>query len=311
MSFTLLITGATGFIGQALVARHLRGGGQVIALSRDATRAQQLLGPKVQVVSRLAELPNSAPVDACVHLAGARVIGPPWTPARRALLVQSRHDVAMELQTLLQRLHKRPQVLVQASAIGYYGNPAQPPASPLDESGPPQPGQFQSDLCVGIERDALGAEALGLRVVCLRFGVVLGHGDGAYPAQALAARLGLGAVLGSGRQAMAWLHLDDAVGLIQHALASPDLHGPVNAVAPEGCTQAQFTRALAASFGRRAWLRVPAGALRLAMGEMSELLLGGVPMVPAAALGSGYRFRYPQLEGALAALASGPKQAPG
>ena len=100
---------------------------------------------------------------------------------------------------------------MQASAIGYYGNPAQPPASPLDESGPPQPGQFQSDLCVGIERDALAAEALGLRVVCLRFGVVLGRGDGAYPPRPwLHARPR--AVLGSGRQAMAWLHLDDAVG---------------------------------------------------------------------------------------------------
>lgn len=303
MTSTLLITGATGFIGRALVARHLQGGGRVLALSRDVARAKRLLGPQAQVLGRLGELPDTARIDACVHLAGARVIGRPWTAARRALLVQSRHGVAMELQALLQRLQVRPQVLVQASAIGYYGNPAQAPAKPLDESGPAQPGQFQSDLCAGIERDALAAEALGLRVVCLRFGVVLGHGDGAYPAQALAARLGLGAVLGGGQQALAWLHLDDAVGLIEHALASPDLRGPVNAVAPEGCTQAEFTRALAASFGRRAWLRVPAGALRLAMGEMSELLLGGVPLVPAAALRSGYHFRYPQLEGALAALA--------
>ena len=146
MSFTLLITGATGFIGRALVARHLRGGDQVIALSRDATRAQQLLGPKVQVVSRLAELPNSAPVDACVHLAGARVIGPPWTPARRALLVQSRHDVAMELQSAVAAPAGAAPGAGAGLAIGYYGNPAQPPASPLDESGPPQPGQFQSDL---------------------------------------------------------------------------------------------------------------------------------------------------------------------
>ncbi|MEO3691662.1 TIGR01777 family oxidoreductase [Roseateles paludis] len=311
MSSTLLITGATGFIGRALVARHLREGGQVIALSRDAARAQQLLGQQVRMLSRLDDLPDSARIDACVHLAGARVLGPPWSAARRALLVQSRHGVAMALQALLKRLHERPKVLVAASAIGYYGNPALAPAAALDERGPPQPGQFQSDLCAGIERDALAAEGLGLRVVCLRLGVVLGQGGGAYPAQALAARLGLGAVLGSGQQALAWLHLDDAVGLVQHALATPALRGPVNAVAPEVCSQAEFTRALAASFGRRAWLRVPAAALRLSMGEMSELLLGGVPLAPAAALQSGYRFRYPQLEGALAALAAGAEPAPG
>lgn len=311
MPSTLLITGATGFVGRALVARHLGDGGAVIALSRDAARAQRLLGPQVRVVARLDELANDTAIDACVHLAGARVLGPPWTAARRALLVQSRHGVAAQLLALLKRLDTPLQALVAASAIGYYGNPAPAPAAALDESGPPQPGQFQSDLCAGIERDALAAEGQGLRVVCLRLGVVLGQGGGAYPAQALAARLGLGAVLGSGQQALAWLHLDDAVGLVQHALATPALRGPVNAVAPVVCSQAEFTRALAASFGRRAWMRVPAAALRLSMGEMSELLLGGVPLAPAAALQSGYRFRYPQLEGALAALAAGAKPAPG
>lgn len=308
MSSTLLITGATGFIGRRLVAHHLQAGGQVIALARDAKKAEQLLGPQVRIVTSLSALPDTTVLDACVHLAGARVIGPRWTPARRALLVQSRHGVAAQLLALLKRLDQPPSVLVAASAIGYYGNPVTAPTKALDESGPPQPGQFQSDLCAGIERDAMAAEGLGLRVVCLRLGVVLGQGGGAYPAQALAARLGLGAVLGSGQQPLAWLHLDDAIGLLQHAVVTPVLRGPVNAIAPEGCTQAAFTHALAASFGRRAWLRVPAGALRLAMGEMSELLLGGVPLAPAAALQSGYRFRHPRLEGALAALATGLRQ---
>ena len=171
---------------------------------------------------------------------------------------------------------------------------------PLDETAPPRPGEFQSDLCAAIEHEARRAEALGVRVVRMRFGGVLGRGGGAYPMQALSAHLGLGAVLGHGRQPAPWIHLADAVGLVRFAMAHPNLQGPVNAVAPDEVTQATFAQALAASFGRRAWIRMPGLPLRAVLGEMSTLLLDGQNAVPSAALAHGYRFVHPQLTGALA-----------
>ncbi|MFP5444549.1 MAG: DUF1731 domain-containing protein [Betaproteobacteria bacterium] len=173
---------------------------------------------------------------------------------------------------------------------------------PLDETAPPRPGEFQSDLCAAIEHEARRAEALGVRVVRMRFGVVLGRGGGAYPMQALSARLGLGAVLGHGRQPAPWVHLADAVGLVRFAMARKTLQGPVNAVAPEAVTQATFAHALAASFGQRAWLSMPAWPLRTLLREMSTLLMDGQSAVPRAALAEGYRFVHPQLGDALADL---------
>ena len=174
---------------------------------------------------------------------------------------------------------------------------------PLDETGPARAGEFQSDLCAAIEHEARRAEALGVRVVRMRFGVVLGRGDGAYPMLALAARFGLGAVLGSGRQAAPWIHLDDAVGMIRFAMDRNGIDGAVNAVAPETLPQAAFADAMAASFGRRVRLRMPAAPMRVLAGEMSTLLLDGQNAVPRAALAAGYRFRFARLRAALEDLA--------
>jgi hypothetical protein len=302
----LLVTGATGFVGRALVADLLRDGRRVIAWSRDARQAQALLGPAVWVVESLDAIPPETRIDAIVNLAGARVLGRPWTAVRRRTLMDSRVGTTAALVALMRRLQQAPRVLASASAVGYYGaSPAGSPFEPCDESSPPRPGQFQSDLCVAIEHEARRAEALGVRVVRLRFGVVLGQGGGAYPMQALAARLGLGAILGSGRQAAPWVHLDDAVGLIRHALAHPRLSGAMNVVAPDIPPQARFARSMAASFGRQARLRLPAAPLRWAAGEMSTLLLDGQNALPGVARGTGYRYRHPTLDGAMAALAAG------
>ena len=299
----VLVTGATGFIGRALVAQLRRDGVRVIALTRDLAQARASFGSEVRVVDRLAAIPAETRIDAIVNLAGARVLGMPWTAARRRLLLASRVEVTAAVVDLMRRLELRPQVLVSASAVGFYG--ASPDASfdPLDESSPPRPGQFQSDLCAAIEHEARRAEALGVRVVRMRFGVVLGRGDGAYPMLALSSRFGLGAVLGSGRQPAPWIHLDDAVALVSFALADASLAGPVNAVAPDTRSQADFARAMAASFGRRVRMRLPGAPLRWALGEMAELLLEGQNVLPKAALAAGFRFRHPTLEGAFASLA--------
>ncbi len=297
---TVLVTGGTGFVGQALVQRLLREGRRVLVLSRDPLQARAALGEGVWVVDRLDDIPCETRIDAVVHLAGAGILGAPWTAARRRLLLQSRLQVMAQLQGLIARLTHKPEVLVCASAVGYYGVPLD--AAPLDESAPPQPGRFQSDLCRLVEAAASRSNALGVRVVCLRPGIVLGRGDGAFPALAFAARCGLGAVLGGGLQPMPWIHLDDAVGLVCHALAEPALRGPLNAVAPQAVSQGQFARCLSGAVGRPQWLRVPGWPLRLLLGEMSELLLCGQNVVPAQALRSGYRFRYASLASALAPL---------
>ena len=299
----VLVTGATGFVGSALVARLRRDGRRVIVLARDLAQARATFGPGVWVVDHLGAIPSETLVDAVVNLAGARVLGLPWTAARRELLRASRTGVTAAVVDLMRRLQQPPRVLVGASAVGFYGASPDGSFEPCDERSPARPGQFQSDLCAAIEHEARRAEALGVRVVRLRLGVVLGRGDGAYPMLALAARCGLGAVLGSGRQPAPWIHLDDAVDLIRFALADGGLAGPVNAVAPQVPTQAGFARALAASFGRRVRLRVPHAPMRLALGEMAELLLEGQNAIPAAARAAGFRFRHPTLEGAFAALA--------
>jgi len=296
----VLVTGGTGFIGAPLVRQWVHEGRRVIVLTRDARAARALLGPVPWLVERLADIPAETEIDAVVHLAGATVLGAPWTAGRRRVLLASRIDTMNALLVLMRRLRCPPRVLVSASAVGYYGVPARDVT--LDESAPPQPGRFQSDLCVAIEQAAQRAEPLGVRVVRLRLGIVLGRGGGAFSPLVLAARCGVGAVLAGGAQPMPWIHHDDALGLIGHTLQDERLSGPVNAVAPERTTQAGFTRALAAALGRPQWLRVPGGPLKLALGEMAELLLEGQSVVPKAALDAGYDFRFATLAQALAAL---------
>ncbi|ATU67205.1 TIGR01777 family oxidoreductase [Piscinibacter gummiphilus] len=298
----VLVTGGTGFVGRALVARLRAEGRRVIVLTRDVRQARLQFDPAVTSVGSFDEIAPETRIGAIVHLAGARVLGRPWTAARRRELVESRTRLSEALHALVRRLEQRPRVLVAASAVGYYGVPEA--GTRCDEGTPPQPGVFQSDLCAAAEHEARRLEGLGLRVVRLRFGVVLGTEDGAYPMQALAARLGFGAVLGNGRQPVPWVHLEDAVGLVRWAMADPAVQGAVNAVAPEHCDQAGFSRALAASFGRRVWLRMPGAPLRAVAGEMATLLLDGQAVWPRRALAGGYRFRYATLRQALPALAA-------
>ena len=308
---SVLITGGTGFVGRALVARLVAEGVRVFVLSRDLLQARGLLDPAVTVIDRLDTLPAETRLDAIVHLAGARVLGLPWTAARRRQLVDSRTRLTEALIALMRRLQHRPQVLVAASAVGFYGVPADGGSmrgesqAPLDETAAPRPGQFVSDLCMALEHEARRAEALGLRVVRLRLGVVLGRGDGAWPLQNLAARLGLATRLGSGRQPAPWLHLDDAVALLHLALHTPALSGAVNAVAPTCPSQAEFAQAMAAAHGKRVHLRLPAAPLRWLGGEMMSLLLEGQAVAPTAALRAGYRFAHPDIQSACEALARG------
>ncbi len=293
---TLLVTGATGFIGRALVRRLMACGEQLLVLSRDPQRAADLFGPRVEVVDSLRQLDAERRIDAIINLAGEPVAGGWWTRGRRERLLQSRLVVTTEVTMLIRRLHHKPTVLVSASAIGWYGERGD--TALVEDSG--AGAGFLALLCKRWEEAAWAATREGVRVCRLRIGLVLGRGGGVLPPMALATRLAGGTVLGNGRQWMSWIHLQDLLRLIDHALEDEDLHGAINAVAPTPLTQADFARALAGAQHRPAPWRIPAGLLRLAAGEMSDLFLMSQRVLPQRIASRGFRFDHPDAAAALA-----------
>jgi len=295
---SVLLTGATGFVGGHVIRALLARGVKVWAWTRDEKRARRDLPEAVRVCGSLGEIPAAERIDAIVNLAGAPVIGPPWTKSRRQLLIDSRVKTTEAVLTWCATAASRPQVLVSASAIGFYG-----PAGDiwLDESSPPQP-VFQSKLCLEREAAANAAEALDIRAVNLRIGLVLGADGGILKSLALPARLGLAARIGDGQQWMSWIHIDDLVRVIERAIDEPSMRGPINAVAPEPVRQGDFQRQLTRVLHRPLWLRIPGFALRLALGEMAELLVLGQRVTPRRLLDAGFTFQYTALESALVDL---------
>jgi uncharacterized protein (TIGR01777 family) len=234
-----------------------------------------------------------------VHLAGEPVFGPLPTAAHKQKIRASRVDSTEALVAQLASLpaRQRPGCFVCASAVGYYGSRGD---AQLDESAAPGDG-FLAEVCVAWERAARGAEALGVRTVRLRIGIVLAREGGALPRIALPFRLGLGGRIGDGRQWFPWVALEDLVGLARTAIDDPRWSGAVNAVSPEPVTNAEFTRALGAVLARPTWLPLPAAAVRLALGDLAGELLGSRRLVPRAAQERGFSFASPALEPTLRA----------
>lgn len=297
---TILVTGATGLIGRRLVSALERDGVALRALSRRPQRSR--LGPGVEVLGwdgRIVSPQHVAGCRAVVHLAGEPVFRGRLSAERRRRILSSRAETTRMLALALGETPEaaRPATLICASAVGFYGSRGD---ERLDETSSSGDG-FLADVCRQWEAAARAAARAQLRVAMLRFGIVLAREGGALPLMALPFRLGLGGRLGDGRQWVPWLHADDAVGLIRAALDEEAYAGPVNAVAPEPVRNAELTRALARVLHRPALLPVPAFALRAALGELSEELLGSRRVLPGVALARGYRFRYESLESALEA----------
>jgi len=295
----LLVAGGTGFIGTELVRRLLAGGHDVTVVSRDPVRAAFLFGGAVRSVASARSLSADERYDAIVNLSGAPVVGSPWTLARKRALVESRLASIEDLMAFARRASARPPVWIQASAIGYYGQSA----VNIAEEVPAEVSDFPSALCHDVEEKSAEAAALGMRIVALRLGLVLGRSGGSLPPLLLGLRCGFGAVIGSGRQFLSWIHIDDALETIAHAIRDPRLWGPVNAVAPEAATYETFIRTAGEALRRPVWLKVPERALRLCLGEMATMLVDGPCVLPGKLRRIGPPFRYPTLRAALGNLA--------
>ena len=291
----ITLTGATGFIGKRLVERLLNDGHALHILARRNPQMDSrahfapwdaLTGePPAEVLQR---------ADAVIHLAGEPV-AQRWNPEVKERIRKSRVEGTRRLVEALSTLNYRPQVLVCASAIGFYGNRGD---ERLTEDSDPGQG-FLPEVCMEWERTADLAKALGMRVVKVRIGVVLGRGGGALKQMLPPFKFGVGGRLGSGRQWMSWVHLDDLVSLIHFAATSDKLRDAVNAVAPKPETNADFTKILARTLHRPAIFPVPAFVVRTLFGEMSEIVLASQKVVPQAAIQAGFPFRYQTLAPAL------------
>jgi len=242
---------------------------------------------------------NTVPIEgsrAAIHLSGASVAGHRWTEAYRRELASSRIDSTRRLAIALARLQSPPQSFLIASAVGIYGNRGD---EVLDESSQPGAG-FLADLCRLWEGAAEPAVQAGIRVVHLRFGVVLAPGQGALRQMLPPFRVGLGARLGNGQQWMSWIGMADAIAAVLFAMERAQLSGPVNVTSPNPVTNAEFTRALAAQLGRPAFLAIPAFILRLMFGQMADdALLASARVQPAKLVGAGFRFSAPEIDAAL------------
>lgn len=291
----ILVTGATGFIGKALVRQLLRAGHSVTVLTRDPLRAVFQFEGKVRAFRGCEELHPASVIDVVVHLAGAPVIGWPWTSKRQQVLRDSRLRIAKSLLEWIDRASHRPSVWIQASAIGFYGPRA--PKEVLTEASSPGTG-FMAELCQAIELQSSQAIAMGLRVVNLRFGLVLGTG-GALPALALPFRFGFGGRMGSGSQVWSWIHLKDLLRAIDLAIHDGTLTGPVDVTAPSPLPEAKFAQLLGQTLRRPVWFHVPQRLLRLLLGEMADVFVAGQRVMPEKLIERGFQFEFPEASAAL------------
>ncbi len=287
------VTGATGLVGSALLPLLEGAGHEAVGLRRGAADGA---GPPSWDPSTGRVAAGDGPLDAVVHLAGENIAGGRWNAARKARIRDSRVEGTGALCRGLAALDPPPATLVAASAVGFYGDRGD---ERLDESSSAGSG-FLADVCQEWEAAAAPAREAGIRVVHLRIGIVLTPAGGALGQMLLPFKLGVGGVIGSGRQFMSWIALDDLVAAILHAAVTDGLEGPVNAVAPNPATNAEFTKTLGRVLRRPTILPMPAFGARLAFGEMADhLLLGGARVEPTRLMEMGFEFGHPTLGGAL------------
>ncbi len=296
----IVLSGATGFIGRALVRRLLEDGHQVVVLSRRVDAFKEMSSAALKVEAWDGQTKGAwasiiEGVDAVVNLAGESIAGARWTAARKKALRDSRLNSTRAVVAAIGMAAQKPVLFVNASAVGFYGNV---PNGEVTENSLKGSG-FLPNLCAEWEDEAKKAEAFGVRVVLLRLGIVLEKEGGALPKFLTPFHFFAGGPLGSGRQYFPWVHRGDVVGAILFVLQNPSLSGAFNVTSPGILTMKDFCSALGRSIGRPSWAPVPSFVLKALLGEMSEMLLTGQKALSARLQQAGYRFRYPEAETAL------------
>lgn len=295
---SILITGGTGFLGSALTHQLLKSHCDVWVLSCSQEKVARAFGNQVRAVTSVASLPDAGQFKAIVNLAGAGIFDRRWSEKRKQELRDSRIKLTEELVDWITGSTQPAEVLISGSAIGFYGNQGD---EILNEESPPNP-DFSQRLCADWEAAALKVEAVGTRVCLIRTGLVLGQGGGILQRMLLPFRFGLGGRIGSGRQWMSWVHIDDWVAIVQAMIDNADMHGPFNATAPSPVTNQAFSAALAGVLHRPMLLPMPETVLKLLLGEMAALVLGSQRVLPQRLIAQDFQFRYTQLEAALRSL---------
>lgn len=300
----ILITGGTGLIGRRLCAALLARGEQITVLSRRPHLVAGICGAAVRTIRSLDEWTPSMHFDAIINLAGEPIIDARWTTKRRQILLDSRVGLTERLVEKIRQAQIKPRILLSGSAIGYYGTDETQSFTEAAGAGH----DFSADLCMQWELAAQSAEELGVRVVFLRTGLVLDEAGGVLKKMLLPFQLGLGSQLGNGRQWMSWIHRRDYLRALLHLLDDTNVKGAFNLTAPLAVTNAEFTKVLAKSLARPALFIAPAFVLKLAMGERSDLLLGGQKVLPQRLLDQQFQFEFADLSSALMDLVATSKQ---
>jgi hypothetical protein len=291
----ILITGGTGFIGAHLCGQLLEAGHQLVVFSRRPEQVESLCGQAVEAIGSLDEITPQSEFDAVINLAGEPIADKRWSARRKQLLMESRLETTRKLVQAVAAMHRPPSCLINASAVGFYGDQGD---RPVDESTLPHE-EFSHELCRLWEQAANKAAEYGVRVCIVRIGLVVGPGGGFVSRMLPAFKLGLGGPLGNGRQWMSWVHRSDLVRLFEWLLTHDQARGVYNGTAPNPVTNREFTRTLAKVLHRPACLPMPAFAAKALFGEMSRLLLTGQRVYPKRMTDAGFEFNYPQLQAAL------------
>jgi len=301
MAKTVIISGATGFIGTVLCRELAARGYAIVVLSRNPEKGATHFGSQVTVVgwdarSAAGWSEYAEGAQGIINLAGENIAAGRWTRARKKKILQSRLAAGTAIVEALGQVSNKPRVVIQASGIGYYGNRGD---QLLDENASSGTG-FLADVARDWERSTASVEAMGIRHVIIRTGIVLGPDGGFLSRVLLPFRLFMGGHMGNGRQWLSWIHIKDEVDAMCFLLEKPDLHGPFNLCSPNPLVAQDFFRALGKTMGRPSWLTVPGFALRSMFGQMAEeLILSGQRALPKRLLEAGFTFRYPEAEMAL------------
>jgi uncharacterized protein (TIGR01777 family) len=291
----ILVTGGTGFIGSALVKRLIEEGHKVTVLSRFPSKIEILYGQGVKVLGCLSQLKAEDNYEVIFNLAGAPIVDARWSEARKQIIRESRIGLTKELITCIANMTVKPELLISGSAIGYYGDQGD---TVLTEQSTPY-GDFSQRLCADWETTAKQAEQLGVRVCLIRTGLVIAHDGGFLQRLLLPFRIGLGGVIGDGRQWMSWIHRQDWINIAMTMMADTSMHGPYNATTPNPVTNRKFTQILAQTLNRPALLPAPAWMLKILLGERSQLVLSSQHVIPERLLAQNFKFQYDDLASAL------------